>query len=456
MEGGKQPQGGHLNMYDYNVKQFGAAGDGVTLDQHALQQAIDTCAEAGGGTIYFPKGNYVTGTLFLRSHVHLHLGMQAVIRASSDMMLYPPIGHEAYSDPPRRTYILMLADGVTNCKITGEGEINGGGTENLWFPENRLVPKRIGTLLFTGCSNIQVNDITIRHSDCWTLHVQKSEEVMISNVTIRNNRNRINTDGIGIDGSRNVLISNCNIESGDDSIVFKSIDGETCENVTVSNCILSSRCQAIKFGTESEGPIRNITITNCVVHHSTIGLSLYLKDGGPYENIIFSNLIIHASFKFPFLVDITPRYYKTSKPISIRNITFDNIVLTGPGRIYMEGTSEHPIENVTFNNFTCNITGGDEDFSMATKATGTSRCDVNPNAVNYASQPYQFIAAHVKGLYVSGMTFRNEKNTEALNDRGLFYFDYIDGGYVEKVNGVPLNTDVKPINQLHCQNFRVE
>jgi len=443
-------------MYDYNVKQFGAAGDGETLDQYALQRAIDTCSEAGGGTVYVPRGTYVTGTLMLRSNVHLHLGMQAVIRASSDMSLYPPVGYEAYTNPPRATYILLLARDVSNCRITGEGEINGGGTEDLWFPENRLIPMRIGTLLFTGCSGVRVDGITIRHSDSWTLHVQQCEDVMISRVAIRNNRNRINTDGIGIDGSRNVQISDCNIESGDDSIVFKSIDGFACENVTVSGCVLRSRCQAIKFGTESEGPIRNVTIANCVVHDSTIGLSLYLKDGGPYENLVFSNLIIHAAFKFPFLIDITPRYYQSSKPVSIRNIVFDNIILTGPGRIFIEGTAEHPVENITFNNFTNSMTGEEEDFSQMTKATGTSRCDADPDAFNYAAQPYQFVAAHVRGLYINGMTFRKDKPDAAILDRGLLYLSHIEDGYARNINHNPLQSGIAPVQQDHCRNWRLE
>jgi len=214
--------------------------------------------------------------------------------------------------------------------------------------------------------------------------------------------------------------------------VIKSSEGDVCENITVTNCILSTSCSALKIGTESHAAIRNITFSNCVIRDSNVGLALYLKDGGSYENILFSNCVIESHNAFPIVVDHTPRFYKTPEPAVMRSISFENITIASPGRLFVEGPVEHPIENLSFSNINWTVTGPLE-MENTKKPRGASRVEQDPDAPNYALHSHQLIAANVKNLQVRGFRVCCADGDASLQERGRLFLKNIQGGTVSGV-----------------------
>jgi hypothetical protein len=381
----------------FNVRDFGAVGGGVALDQEAIQAAIDACSQDGGGQVYFPPGRYLTGTIQLRSNVCLHLEMGARIVASSDKTLFPEICKTPYGNLPGQIQALLYVDQAENVTVSGYGAIDGGGNSPLPPEEAAKVFFRPALVFFRDCRKVRFLDVSLEYSTFWTLHLLRCRDVMIRGCTILAHRERINTDGIDPDGCQDVIISDCRIDTGDDCIVVKSTEGDPCQNITISNCNLRSSHTALKLGTEAIGDIRNITFTNCVITDSNVALALFMKDGSTYENIIFSNMIVEASHDFPIVIDHTPRYYKEPRFGEVRNVVLENVLISGSGRCLLEGQASHPLQNITFRNLTWTITGACR-YSGARKPPGARRIEPDPNAINYAGKRAQIIAVHVRGL----------------------------------------------------------
>ncbi|NOU97494.1 hypothetical protein GC093_30350 [Paenibacillus sp. LMG 31456] len=427
----------------YNVKHFGAIGDGHTLDHEAIQSAIDECSQSSGGMVVVPQGTYLCGTIHIRSNVCLHLEMGAVILGADDPSHYPEICKTPYGNLPGQIQALIWADEVENISITGQGIIDGGGASPLPPSVAAGVKFRPALMFYRGCKNAKFLDITLQYSCFWTLHLMRCEDVMVRGVTILADMGRINTDGIDPDGCKNVIISDCNIKTGDDCIVIKSTEGDVCENITVTNCILSSRHAALKIGTEAIGPIRNITFNNCIIHNTDVALALYMKDGSVYENMVISNMVIEARNEFPILLDITPRYYKEPKAGRIRNITFDNITVTAKGRCYIEGVPLQPVENVRFRNIIWNVSGPC-NLTDPTKPPGARRVELDPDRINYAVHPYQFIAVHVDGLLLNDVCIRHEQS-DSVSDRGRLYADHVRNLTVDRMDSFDPPAGLEPV-----------
>src|SRR6185312_3658195 len=315
----------------YNVRSYGAIGDGTNLDSPAIDKAIQAAADAGGGTVYLPPGTYLSGTIHLASNIHLLIDMGATILAAPQKM-------NAYDEPERwegtayqdggHTYFrnsLIYGEGLTNISITGEGMINGtalssgdgkqdtaSGFKNWEHPSeagkdiklDRLGNKAIALKL---CRNVILRDITIFRGGHFAILTTGCDNLTVDNVTMDTNR-----DGIDIDCCRNVMVSNCRINSpNDDGLCPKSSfalgTNFITENMTIVNCTVSGfevgtlldgtmKPKAngngngrLKFGTEANGGFRNVTVDNCVFR-SCRGLALEEVDGGILENININNI----------------------------------------------------------------------------------------------------------------------------------------------------------------------
>ncbi|MFP4353611.1 MAG: glycoside hydrolase family 28 protein [Phycisphaerae bacterium] len=380
-----------------NIADFGAVGDGRAMDTEAIQQAIDTCNQTGGGRVTVGPGTYLCGTILVKSNVELHLQMGARILGTDDMDAYLPIAKQRGDVAKGHIYGLVCAQGAENIAITGPGTIDGGGVEAPPWQEAKAMKVRPGVVFCVDCANVRIYDVSMLNTRMWTCHLLRCDYVAIRGITIRCNPEMANSDGIDPNGCRDVTISDSVIESGDDAICIKSTDGDRCENITVNNCILSTTCAALKLGTESFGTIRNVSFNNCIVRESNIGLAAYMKDGGTFENITFSNVMMDVYGAFPIILDITPRFYDEPTIGAVRNVSFDNVTVTGPGRCLIEGSAESPVENVSFRNVTwivtgpCNAAGSD-------KPAGAARVRLDPDRENYATRRAQFIAAWADGL----------------------------------------------------------
>jgi len=246
----------------YDIRSFGAVGDGITLDTQALQAAIDTCSRRGG-TVIVPPGNFLTGSLRLRSNVDLYLAAGAVILGSTELKDYEEHtpAFQSYNDVFLK-HSLFYAEQSDHITIRGEGTIDGQGSA---FPTTTTVrPDRYRNrpfiLRFIQCRFVRIEDVTMKNSAMWMQHYLACDDLLIRGIRVYNHANK-NNDMMDIDGCRNVVISDCIGDTDDDAITLKSTSPRITENVVITNCVLSSHCNALKCGTESTGGFRNITVT---------------------------------------------------------------------------------------------------------------------------------------------------------------------------------------------------
>lgn len=330
----------------YNIKDYGAVADGVTLNTSAIQTAIDVCAAAGGGRVTVPAGTFVTGNLWLKSNVELHLAHGAVLKASEDLADYnEPDAYEQNFNYPSEEWVgkhLILAVEVENVFITGTGTIDGSAaayydfvnridhSEYVWSDGLSLskdkVSLRPGQLIcFVESSNVGIRDICVRNATCWCCFFHGCEYVQVRGVRIFNDPSAANTDGIDLDCCRFAAVSDCIIETGDDAVAIRCNGKKlkkappVCEHITVSNCVFSSASSAFRIGV-GEGNIRHIRISNITLHRAGVGLHFMPTINGhgniEIEDVNFSN-VSAVNVCYPMLIG--------GEAGAVRDVMLDNI-----------------------------------------------------------------------------------------------------------------------------------
>lgn len=363
----------------YNIVDFGAVGDGITNNAKAIQKAIDTCNEKGGGKVVVPAGNvFMTGSIVLKSNVEFHLEEGTILKASNRMEDYdamegmiasqidssvPSYVNCEYNGKPFQYFI--YAKDAKNISFTGTGKIDG--TEELYYGdidqyhiEGSFYP-RIPMMLIEKVSNLLIKDVILTRCGFWTVHLVGCVDVLIDSIKILNSLKMANSDGIDPDHCKNVKIINTYIECADDCLVFKNTKAfeeyGVCENIVVSGCTFISTSAAIKFGTESENTFRNILIENCSIERSNRGISLQLRDCGNIENVKFSNINIETrKFSNQWWGSAEPIYITAIdrkngvKAGHIKNIKFENISCVSENGIFIMGSEDNFVENIAFDN----------------------------------------------------------------------------------------------------------
>lgn len=364
-----------------------------------FQFLLDRAAEAGGGRVEIPPGLHVCGSLELKSGVELHLCSGACLRAAEDPALFPArIRHEGSRTANDKCGALLSARDARDISVTGFGTLDGGGEWDDcpdWKSAQDIFRPAVG--FFEGCTGLRVEGVRIVGAKWWTLHLMRCEDTMIRGVRMRNNWP--NSDGIDPDGCRRMIISDCHLVCGDDCIVLKSTAGDTCEDICVSNCVLETPKACLKIGTESLGVFRNVSMANCVLK-GDVALGLYMKDGGAIENVQAVNLLADMTSAYPFLIDAMPRDYRAgSSAGSIRNITLRGCRVRGPGRIWVEGTEDEPLENITLADFDWDVTGPIPENPQP-KPVGSARVVLDPDRPAYEARRTHLVAVHVNDLHV--------------------------------------------------------
>lgn len=370
----------------YIITDFGA-DTAASLCTTAIQTAIDTAHQAGGGTVTVPAGVYHTGGLVLKSNVNLHLEMGAELRFSTHQKDYLVVD-SSWEGVKRLVYASCIyADGAENIAITGFGTLNGCGAH--WWEVFRERPEELAyprpkLISLQNCQRITISGIHCVDSPSWTVHPLLSENITIENITITNPADSPNTDGIDPESCKNVRVSNCHIDVGDDCVAIKSGTEDTptrvpCENITITNCTMVHGHGGIVLGSEMSGGIRNVTVTNCVFQDTDRGIRLKSRRGrgGYIEDLRIDNIVMD-NVLCPFIMNLYyfcgPRgkepyvWEKTPYPIDeatpeFRRLYFSNItarnVHAAAGFIY--GLAERYVNDITFDNI---------NISMAKNATG--------------------------------------------------------------------------------------
>jgi polygalacturonase len=446
----------------FNVRSYGATGDGTNLDSPAINRAIQAAAKAGGGTVFVPAGTYLCGSIHLTNNLDLCLGPGAVILgAPQNMNAYDPTEPwhgQAYQDGGH-TYFhnsLIWGVGLTNVSITGPGMINGGGlvrSDGLldkmcgfsrWSPRHRhppldtnYPPVRLGNkaIALKLCRNVLIRDITIFHGGHFAILVTGCDNLTVDNVTMDTDR-----DGIDIDCCRNTMVSNCRINSpNDDGLCIKSTDAlkrrVPTENLTIVNCQVSGFKEGtllsgemipkrdgtgrIKFGTESYGGFRNVTIANCTFRDCK-GLALEEVDGGLMENITINNLAMMNVAQYPIYITTGERERGSdaTTPGQMRNIFISNVIATGVdpmSGIQITGVPGHLIEGVRLDNLRLVFKGGGtkEDARRVPPELGAGYPEPSRLGVMPA---YGLFARHVHDLELANIreSFENEDFRPAI------------------------------------------
>jgi len=338
----------------YDVKAFGAAGDGKAIDGPAIQKAIDAAAEAGGGVVIVPAGTYLSGAVRLRSKVTLKLEKDAVLQASPDAALFPPVKSRWEGTAAEYPSPLIVAEDCRDVGLAGAGTVAGN----------------VRAALFKECRGVRVEGVTLVSKLRWKLHLLYCEGVVVENCRFTTSGQ--NTDGCNPDSSRDVVIRKCYFSTGDDCIAIKSGKnaegvkvGKPCENIRIEDCVMEKGHGGVSIGSEMSGGVRNVTIARCDISGCGSGIRLKTRKGrgGFIEDITVTDCRIRKT-KTALLVDMLYRYTAGSDLIPgpegfprLRRLSFANITGEGNGTaLSLVGMPESVIEGITLKNI--KLSGG--------------------------------------------------------------------------------------------------
>lgn len=373
-----------------DIREFGATGNGVTKDTEGIQQTIDACHDEGGGRVVVPAGVYLTGTLYLKSNVELHLTAGAVLRASPDRSDYN--SDDVFPENPvffRENVTgahLIIAYRQENVSITGLGRIDGnsgaffgdlpaGETASYRFKSGcyEIRDWRPAQLIFFCLSKqITVTGVDIVDAPYWSLFLFGCTDAQVRGLRITNPPATRNGDGIDIDCSRNVVVSDCIIRSGDDCITVRCHGDalgeyvQPCEDIVVTNCILSTPCCAVRIGV-GDGEIRRVRMSNLVIKEARTAINIvaryspYQPHGAAIEDVHISN--VTAEVTMPFVVTAGT---DAERPAMIRGISFSQFDITASAGSQLSGSKNVPIERISLTDIRLRLTGGSDNTEFRT------------------------------------------------------------------------------------------
>jgi polygalacturonase len=417
---------------DVSVANFGAKGDGVTMNSMAIQKAIDACNAGGGGKVIFPKGIYLSGTIELKDNVTLYLEREAKLLGSPEIEDYRNLDPFTEGLGIDVGWALVVAIDRKNIGIEGAGVIDGQGAKlkaahilKDTRPEGQRWGRRPFLLRVVRCNGVRVKDITLNYAAAWTSHYFQSKNILIENVKIVS-VGVAHNDGIGIDGSQDVVIRNCDVESGDDALVFKTTSSRmACRNIEVSDMRLKSNQGGIKMGTESMANFENITIRNCLIYDTKNGgIKLLSVDGAQIKNILISNIDM-KNIRTPILLRLGSRLSVFRKGQDTKQSTgkFDNVVLKNihaisadstqlksASGILITGVPDQKLSGVTLENIRIELPGGGGADEVAT--TVPEAIDGYPEVKTFGPviPAYGLWARHAKDLNVRGLDVTLKKS----------------------------------------------
>lgn len=386
-----------------DVRSFGATADGSTLDTDAITKAIRACAQAGGGTVLFTAGTYVTGSFELVSNITLQLDAGAVLRGSPNISDYGKIAdyglakiYGVNSSGEGDLVGMIVARDAHDVAIVGRGTIDGRGDDFMDLatphvgadfdaqytrnPEafaagvrdlafGPVKPKQQGAgrpgtmVIFQNCENVLVRDVTLRAAPNWTLHLQNTGQASISGIHIENDPLIPNNDGIDCMRCRNVHISDSDIQAGDDDLAIVGSD-----DINVTNCSLVSRSAAIRLESTRHSTFDNLSI------RSNRGIGIFHRgdSGESTESVLFSNISMQTKLipghwwgkAEPIYIAVSPCQAEQCKG-GVRDVTFSNISAEAESGILIYGAEQSPVQGLTLDRVRLKITAPDPSVARS-------------------------------------------------------------------------------------------
>jgi polygalacturonase len=386
----------HLPKYIFDVREFGARGDGKTINTQAIQAAVDACAKAGGGKVVVPAGKFLSGPIMLKSNMEFEVVAGGTLMGSANFEDYPTMRGRWEGLERTMFASLLTGEGLENISITGQGVLDGQG--GLWWDAHRktLALRRTAGLVdrepenpagsplrwprprmiyLSRSKNILVRGLTLVNSPSWNIHPVLCENVRIDGVSIINPGDSPNTDGIDPDSCKNVRISNCYISTGDDCIIIKSgykhIPGKPygpSENIMVTNCVFGLGHCGVGVGSETAGGVRNVAISNCICDGTTSGLRFKTarSRGEVVEDIRATNVVMRGIKDAAIFVGMFYDNGDKAHALQVneftptfRNFHFSDIVVHGAkSAISVEGLLENPVQSLSLRNMVATSTTG--------------------------------------------------------------------------------------------------
>ncbi len=325
---------------NFNVRSFGAKGDGKTKDTIAIQKTIDACTAAGGGTVVVPPGTYMTGSIFLKNNVDFYIMSGATLLGSPNKEDYNkldicPQNSGSTNESSFGAHLILCIE-QKNVTLRGPGIVDGNSMKfmvdekGVPYPGQNKIPWRPSQMLyFVESDHIRVQDIQLLNSTYWTSFYHGCTHVFIRGVKIKNSRlpHTYNGDGIDIDCCEYVSISNCQIDSADDCITLRGNDKKLktrrpCRFVTITNCAVSTPCNCFRFGV-GDGQVNHIAVSNIVIENSRTAfnfVSSWNKDGRGVDmhDILISNVVVDCQI-------LIHMYYKYATKTLFNNISLNGI-----------------------------------------------------------------------------------------------------------------------------------
>ena len=434
----------------FRVRDFGAKGDGETLDTEAIAKTIKAANEAGGGRVVFEAGVYVSGTFELLSNVTLDLESGAVIQGSQNLADYGStdefgFGHtygvDSTGEGPKIG--IIIAKNVENVAIVGRGVIDGSGDAFFDFskphysmdfdpkyirngtefmnavlrtddgPAQMKPGGRPGTMIIcANCRNVLIRDVTLQNAPNWTVHFNHTERGVVTGIHIWNNSLLPNNDGFDCFSCKDVHFSDCDIRAGDDDFaILNSVD------ITVSNCSLNSRSSGIRLEAT-----RYSTFTNLVIHANR-GIGIYERGTGVTDHLLFTGVAIDTRlFTGHWWGKGEPIYIVASKPSGatgsgqIRDIKFSNISGEAENSMTLYGSPEEPIHDVSFDNVKFKIRLTRREVSDAVGGN----FDFRWTATNLSNAVFTHDVAGLYGRFVDGLNVHNLTIEWGADNPGYF------------------------------------
>lgn len=466
----------------FNIKKYGASGDGKSICTKAIQMAVDACNKNGGGDVEVPSGLFIIGTVHLKSNVHLRLRAGAVLRGSPNLNDY----EDFYAGPPFNHVHkgMLFTEDAENITIDGEGQIDGNG--DLFFDLNtakklssndtkytrqkdnfRHVANGIGDgpvvpkdrpyqmFVFSNCKRVTIKDILITTSPFWCMHFADCDAVHVSGIRLWNNLLTPNADGIDVTSCTNVIIDGCDIRSGDDAIAIVGYNHHfeipgfkyllhPSGNIIISNCNLQSYSSGIRIGFLDQNSVKNINISNVNITNSTRGIGIFVRDQGSIENINFSNINIETHLR-------TGDWWGNGEPIHIsavrgkdsvklgqvKHVLFQNIICKGENGMLLYGSDESMLEDISFDHIRFELTDG--------KLNDVAGGNVDLRGSNLQKSLFERDIPGLYAQYIKGLRI-NDFQLQWTNARMPYFTNGIELNHFEDVEIKDFKGTGSPIN----------